>query len=215
MAAIAASARSSPSDQPVMVQGPIRACAIATSFWGVVRFRVGVVIALQLAFTLLNLDLKWTSFGRLRPVHTHATAGTLPDLAAEAFAEYGVPAFRARLTESCRKFLLVEQHVGLIGFAEMSRSAKEAPGAYLRGAEPVRLYVQPCGQRRGIGRALLRQVEAIAIDTGLSALWFTVWENNAIALAFHAARGFATKGAATYSFRGRQYRNHVMVQALP
>jgi cytochrome c oxidase cbb3-type subunit 1 len=38
----------------------------------VVGFLVGVVIALQLAFPLLNLDLEWTSFGRLRPVHTSA-----------------------------------------------------------------------------------------------------------------------------------------------
>ncbi len=72
MAAIAASARSAPGDQPIMVEGPIRAFAIATAFWGVVGFLVGVVIALQLAFPLLNLDLEWTSFGRLRPVHTSA-----------------------------------------------------------------------------------------------------------------------------------------------
>ena len=61
-----------PADQPVLVEGPIRAFAIATAFWGVVGFLVGVVIALQLAFPLLNLDLEWTTFGRLRPVHTSA-----------------------------------------------------------------------------------------------------------------------------------------------
>ena len=72
MAAIAATARVAPGDQPVFVEGPIRAFAIATAFWGVVGFLVGVVIALQLAFPLLNLDLEWTSFGRLRPVHTSA-----------------------------------------------------------------------------------------------------------------------------------------------
>ena len=35
-------------------------------------FLVGVVIAWQLAFPALNLDLPWTSFGRLRPLHTSA-----------------------------------------------------------------------------------------------------------------------------------------------
>jgi ribosomal protein S18 acetylase RimI-like enzyme len=146
---------------------------------------------------------------------TYATAGTLPELAAEAFAEYGVAAFRARLAERHRKFLLAEQGAGLIGFAEMLTSAREAPGAHLLGAELVRLYVQPRAHRRGIGRALLRQVEAIAIDTGLSALWFTVWEGNANALAFYAAQGYAAKGATSYSFRGRQYRNHVMARKIP
>jgi cytochrome c oxidase cbb3-type subunit 1 len=55
-----------------MVEGPIKAFAIATVFWGVVGFLVGVVIASQLAWPLLNLDLEWTTFGRLRPVHTSA-----------------------------------------------------------------------------------------------------------------------------------------------
>ena len=50
----------------------IRLFTIATVFWGVVAFLVGVVIALQLAFPILNLGLEWTSFGRLRPVHTSA-----------------------------------------------------------------------------------------------------------------------------------------------
>jgi cytochrome c oxidase cbb3-type subunit 1 len=57
---------------PDYVEAPIRAFAVATMFWGVVGFLVGVVIASQLAFPLLNLDLEWTSFGRLRPVHTSA-----------------------------------------------------------------------------------------------------------------------------------------------
>jgi cytochrome c oxidase cbb3-type subunit 1 len=50
----------------------IRMFVIATVFWGVVAFLAGVFIALQLAFPLLNLDLPWTTFGRLRPVHTSA-----------------------------------------------------------------------------------------------------------------------------------------------
>ncbi len=48
----------------------IRAGVIATAGWGIVGFLVGVVIALQLAFPALNLDLPWTTFGRLRPLHT-------------------------------------------------------------------------------------------------------------------------------------------------
>ena len=54
------------------VEAPIRAFAIITAFWGVVWFLAGVVIASQLAFPLLNLDLEWTTFGRLRPLHTSA-----------------------------------------------------------------------------------------------------------------------------------------------
>jgi hypothetical protein len=52
--------------------GVVRAGAVLSVFWGVVGFLVGLVIALQLAFPVLNLDLPWTNFGRLRPLHTSA-----------------------------------------------------------------------------------------------------------------------------------------------
>lgn len=44
---------------------------IATVFWGVVGFLVGVVVALQLALPDLNLG-PWLNFGRTRPLHTSA-----------------------------------------------------------------------------------------------------------------------------------------------
>ena len=42
----------------------IRIGVILTVFWGVVGFLVGLVIAAQLAFPLLNLNFEWTTFGR-------------------------------------------------------------------------------------------------------------------------------------------------------
>jgi cytochrome c oxidase cbb3-type subunit I len=50
----------------------VRWFTIATLFWGIVAFGMGTFIALQLAFPVLNLGLEWTTFGRLRPVHTSA-----------------------------------------------------------------------------------------------------------------------------------------------
>ena len=50
----------------------VRKFTVVTVFWGVVAFTAGLAIALQLAFPILNLDLEWTTFGRLRPVHTSA-----------------------------------------------------------------------------------------------------------------------------------------------
>ncbi|OBY05411.1 cytochrome c oxidase, cbb3-type subunit I [Rhizobium leguminosarum bv. trifolii] len=49
----------------------IRYGLIATVFWGVVGFLIGVVIALQLAYPDLNIA-PYLNFGRLRPVHTSA-----------------------------------------------------------------------------------------------------------------------------------------------
>jgi cytochrome c oxidase cbb3-type subunit 1 len=49
----------------------IRWGVIATVFWGMAGFLVGLTIALQLAFPLLNFP-PYFNFGRLRPLHTSA-----------------------------------------------------------------------------------------------------------------------------------------------
>jgi cytochrome c oxidase cbb3-type subunit 1 len=49
----------------------IRAGAIATLFWGIAGFLVGVIIAAQLAFPDLNFE-PYFNFNRLRPLHTSA-----------------------------------------------------------------------------------------------------------------------------------------------
>ena len=61
-----------PPDETGYADGVIRAGVIATMFWGIAGFLVGVIIAWQLAYPALNFDLEWTSFGRLRPLHTSA-----------------------------------------------------------------------------------------------------------------------------------------------
>jgi cytochrome c oxidase cbb3-type subunit 1 len=51
---------------------PVRWGVIATTFWGIVGLLAGLYIALQLAYPVLNLGYEYTSFGRLRPLHTSA-----------------------------------------------------------------------------------------------------------------------------------------------
>jgi cytochrome c oxidase cbb3-type subunit 1 len=52
--------------------GPVKFATVASVFWGIAGFTVGLWIALELAFPMLNLDLSFLSFGRLRPLHTSA-----------------------------------------------------------------------------------------------------------------------------------------------
>jgi cytochrome c oxidase cbb3-type subunit I len=59
-------------DRPGYNEDVIRLFVIATMFWGVVGFAAGTFIAFQLAYPVLNLGLEWTTFGRLRPLHTSA-----------------------------------------------------------------------------------------------------------------------------------------------
>ncbi|MDI9319456.1 MAG: cytochrome-c oxidase, cbb3-type subunit I [Phycisphaerales bacterium] len=46
--------------------------AIASIFWGAVGMLAGVLIAFQLAFPALNFGIEYTTFGRVRPIHTNA-----------------------------------------------------------------------------------------------------------------------------------------------
>ncbi len=57
------------------MDGVVRAGVIATVFWGLAGFTVGVWIAFQLAYPSLNLSQYtegYLNFGRLRPLHTSA-----------------------------------------------------------------------------------------------------------------------------------------------
>jgi cytochrome c oxidase cbb3-type subunit I len=69
--------------QPISVSGSslaaepyneeiVRAFVIASLFWLVAALCDGLFIALELAYPSFNLGLEWTSFGRLRPLHTSA-----------------------------------------------------------------------------------------------------------------------------------------------
>lgn len=50
----------------------VRLFANATILWGLVGMLVGLLVAFQLIFPELNMGLEYTSFGRVRPLHTNA-----------------------------------------------------------------------------------------------------------------------------------------------
>jgi cytochrome c oxidase cbb3-type subunit 1 len=52
--------------------GPVKFATVAAMFWGIAGFTVGLLLSLQLTWPIFNLDLPWTNFGRLRPLHTSA-----------------------------------------------------------------------------------------------------------------------------------------------
>lgn len=50
----------------------VRNFAIATLVWGVVGMTVGLIIAFQLVTPDMNMGTQYTTFGRIRPLHTNA-----------------------------------------------------------------------------------------------------------------------------------------------
>ena len=50
----------------------VKQFAYATILWGIIGMTVGLLIALQLVFPALNFNMPYTTFGRIRPLHTNA-----------------------------------------------------------------------------------------------------------------------------------------------
>jgi cytochrome c oxidase cbb3-type subunit I len=50
----------------------VRQFTVMTVIWGIVGMAVGVLIAAQLAWPVLNFDIPWLTYSRLRPLHTNA-----------------------------------------------------------------------------------------------------------------------------------------------
>jgi cytochrome c oxidase cbb3-type subunit I/II len=50
----------------------VRNFAIATIVWGIIGMTVGLLIAMQLIKPGMNLGSQYTTFGRIRPLHTNA-----------------------------------------------------------------------------------------------------------------------------------------------
>ncbi|GAB3535923.1 hypothetical protein GCM10027443_25560 [Pontibacter brevis] len=50
----------------------VRNFGIATVFWGIAGMIIGTLIAFQLAKPDLNMGNQYTTFGRIRPLHTNA-----------------------------------------------------------------------------------------------------------------------------------------------
>jgi cytochrome c oxidase cbb3-type subunit I len=52
--------------------GPVKLATGLAMVWGIAGFLVGLWAALELAWPMLNFDLPWFNFGRIRPLHTSA-----------------------------------------------------------------------------------------------------------------------------------------------
>ena len=48
--------------------GPVKFASLAALFWGLAGMTVGLYLALELAFPILNMDTAFINFGRLRPL---------------------------------------------------------------------------------------------------------------------------------------------------
>ena len=145
----------------------VRKFTSAAMFWAIVAFLVGVLLAAQLAFPIMNLGFEFTAFGRLRPVHTSAAIFAFGGSALFATSFYIVQrTCRARLFggealhELVVKKVLVAHRRGGLRTEEVAEFPRLRPlgGGFGMGGE----FLFKLGQR-GAGE--------LAIDPGGEALF--------------------------------------------
>ena len=113
---------------------PVRWGLIATMFWGAAGFLVGLLIALQLAFPMLNLE-PWFNFGRLRPLHTSAVIFAFGGNALIATSFYIVQ-------RTCRTQLAFPSLARFVFWGYQMFIVLAATG-YLMGVTQAREYAEP------------------------------------------------------------------------
>ncbi|MBV9835400.1 MAG: cytochrome-c oxidase, cbb3-type subunit I [Alphaproteobacteria bacterium] len=118
------------------VENVIRAFVIATCFWAIAAFAAGVLIALQLAIPQLNLDLEWTTFGRLRPLHTSAAIFAFGGTALIGSSLYIVQ-------RTCRTRLFGGEPAGWFIFWGYQLFIVMAATGYLMGVTQSKEYAEP------------------------------------------------------------------------
>jgi len=124
-----------PADQGRYYDDVIRWGVIATVFWGLAGFLAGLYIALQLAFPALNLGLEYTSFGRLRPLHTSAVIFAFGGNALIATSFYVVQ-------RTCRARLFLPALANFVFWGYQLFIVLAATG-YLMGITEGREYAEP------------------------------------------------------------------------
>ncbi len=126
----------SPPGVPVYNDDVIKKFTLATVFWGIAGFLAGVWIAWELAFPVLNLDLPWTTFGRLRPLHTSAVIFAFGGNALFATSLYVVQ-------RTCRTSLFGGSGLGNFLFWGYQAVIVMAASGYLLGITQSKEYAEP------------------------------------------------------------------------
>jgi cytochrome c oxidase cbb3-type subunit I len=126
---------------PAYNERVVKLFVIATIFWGVAAFAAGTYIALQLAFPALNLDLPWTTFGRLRPLHTSAAIFAFGGNALLGTSFYIVQ--RTCRTRTCRTRLFGGNGLAEFVFWGYQFFIVLAATGYLLGITEAREYAEP------------------------------------------------------------------------
>jgi GNAT superfamily N-acetyltransferase len=103
---------------------------------------------------------------------------------------YGTKRLTEAILAADSRFLLATAEDAVIGFGQVGPAFARRDGAPVAPVDLQRLYVLPAWQRRGVGSAILADLEAWLLGRGIAIYGCYVHSRNAPGIAFYTAQGF-------------------------
>jgi ribosomal protein S18 acetylase RimI-like enzyme len=120
------------------------------------------------------------------------------DLSRYLSTSYAIGAIQSELASPSHSFICAVSPTDptcVLGFAQLTEHTSEAcldehlpPNSYV---ELQRLYVRPESHGKGVGKALIAAMEAVAREKGYGYVWLGVWEGNFVAQTVYEGAGYA------------------------
>lgn len=153
-------------------------------------------------------------FGRRTFEETFGAANTPDDMAAYLRSNYGTSQQAAELGDPDIITIVAEAKGVLAAYAQVRRGP--APEV-VRTGPPVelwRFYVDHPWQGLGLAQQLLEHVHTAAAELGGRAIWLSVWDQNARAIAFYKKSGFRIAGTKDFWLGSDKQSDYVMLTVM-
>ncbi len=143
-------------------------------------------------------------------LHTYATQGISPPISRYVLSEFTPERFSACLASKTDSVFVAEVNGNLLGYAllRVGASCHERVRCTI---ELSTLYVQEHFVGKGVGSALLAEVEAFAARRANAPPWLTVNAKNGRAIAFYERHGYTQVGVTQFWLGDESHENHVLV----
>ncbi len=154
------------------------------------------------------------AMGRRCFVETFGAHFDPDDLALHLDRMFGPAGLPAELADPSVRVMLAEENGAVAAYLKlvpMTLPTDHPPGAL----EIKQLYVLEPWQGAGVAAALMDWAIGAAREQGAPALFLSVWEHGARAIAFYKRRGFTVVGHAPFVLGTRIYQDPVMRLDLP
>ena len=142
-------------------------------------------------------------------ISTYALDGIRQDFSDYITSEFSVEKLEQEINDE-NKIILLTNHKGfLVGCAEIYLNNK-CNETNDNSPELTILYVFEHLKEKGVGFALISEVEKLVKEKGFPGLWLTVYSGNQYAINFYKRQSYKDIGKMYFEMGGEKYENRIM-----